>query len=91
MPFTLTAAQNRVWDEIERDLARAQPMHRLLQGDVGSGKTVIAALAAARAIENGFQAALMAPTEILAEQHFRKVAEWLAPVGVRESNGSRGA
>ena len=52
-------------------------MHRLLQGDVGSGKTVIAALAAARAIENGFQAALMAPTEILAEQHFRKVAEWL--------------
>ncbi|MEO8187324.1 MAG: ATP-dependent DNA helicase RecG [Burkholderiaceae bacterium] len=83
LPFALTAAQNRVWDEIERDLARAQPMHRLLQGDVGSGKTVIAALAAARAIENGFQAALMAPTEILAEQHFRKVAEWLAPVGVR--------
>ena len=58
-------------------------MHRLLQGDVGSGKTVIAALAAARAIESGFQAALMAPTEILAEQHFRKVAEWLAPIGVR--------
>ena len=83
LPFTLTAAQHRVWDEIERDLARAQPMHRLLQGDVGSGKTVIAALAAARAIENGFQAALMAPTEILAEQHFRKVAEWLAPIGVR--------
>ena len=78
----MTAAQHRVWDEIERDLARAQPMHRLLQGDVGSGKTVIAALAAARAIENGFQAALMAPTEILAEQHFRKVAEWLAPIGV---------
>ena len=83
LPFTLTAAQHRVWGEIERDLARAQPMHRLLQGDVGSGKTVIAALAAARAIENGFQAALMAPTEILAEQHFRKVAEWLAPIGVR--------
>ena len=58
-------------------------MHRLLQGDVGSGKTVIAALAAARAIESGFQAALMAPTEILAEQHFRKIAEWLSPVGVR--------
>ena len=58
-------------------------MHRLLQGDVGSGKTVIAALAAARAIESGFQAALMAPTEILAEQHFRKVAEWLAPIGVQ--------
>jgi ATP-dependent DNA helicase RecG len=83
LPFTLTAAQHRVWSEIERDLARAQPMHRLLQGDVGSGKTVIAALAAARAIESGFQAALMAPTEILAEQHFRKVAEWLAPIGVR--------
>ena len=83
LPFTLTGAQQRVWDEIERDLARAQPMHRLLQGDVGSGKTVIAALAAARAIECGYQAALMAPTEILAEQHFRKVAEWLAPIGVR--------
>ena len=82
LPFELTGAQQRVWSEIERDLAREQPMHRLLQGDVGSGKTVIAALAAARAIENGFQAALMAPTEILAEQHFRKVAEWLAPLGV---------
>ncbi len=83
LPFTLTAAQQRVWAEIERDLAQAQPMHRLLQGDVGSGKTVIAALAAARTIESGYQAALMAPTEILAEQHFRKVAEWLAPIGVR--------
>ncbi len=83
LPFHLTGAQQRVWSEIERDLARSQPMHRLLQGDVGSGKTVIAALAAARAIENGFQAALMAPTEILAEQHFRKVVEWLLPLGVR--------
>jgi ATP-dependent DNA helicase RecG len=83
LPFSLTGAQQHVWSEIERDIARAQPMHRLLQGDVGSGKTVIAALAAARAIENGFQAALMAPTEILAEQHFRKVAEWLSPIGVR--------
>ncbi|MBA2547158.1 MAG: ATP-dependent DNA helicase RecG [Burkholderiaceae bacterium] len=83
LPFTLTGAQQRVWGEIERDLAGHQPMHRLLQGDVGSGKTVIAALAAARAIENGFQAALMAPTEILAEQHFRRVAEWLSPLGVR--------
>ncbi|HYM47453.1 MAG TPA: ATP-dependent DNA helicase RecG, partial [Burkholderiaceae bacterium] len=83
LPFRLTGAQQRVWSEIERDLTRSQPMHRLLQGDVGSGKTVIAALAAARAIENGFQAALMAPTEILAEQHFRKVAEWLLPLGVR--------
>ena len=83
LPFALTGAQQRVWQEIENDLARKQPMHRLLQGDVGSGKTVIAALAAARAVESGYQAALMAPTEILAEQHFRKVAEWLAPVGVR--------
>ena len=82
LPFELTLAQQRVWSEIERDLALQQPMHRLLQGDVGSGKTVVAALAAARAIESGFQAALMAPTEILAEQHFRKVAEWLAPLGV---------
>ena len=83
LPFTLTGAQQRVWAEIERDLGQARPMHRLLQGDVGSGKTVIAALAAARSIESGYQAALMAPTEILAEQHFRKVAEWLAPIGVR--------
>ena len=83
LPFSLTGAQQRVWSEIGRDIARTQPMHRLLQGDVGSGKTMIAALAAARAIENGFQAALMAPTEILAEQHFRKVAEWLSPIGVR--------
>lgn len=83
LPFSLTSAQQRVWSEIERGLAGNQPMHRLLQGDVGSGKTVIAALAAARAIENGFQAALMAPTEILAEQHFRKVAEWLTPLGVQ--------
>ena len=82
LPFSLTAAQVRVWSEIEHDLARVQPMHRLLQGDVGSGKTVIAALAAARAIENGLQAALMAPTEILAEQHFPKslngCADWSA-------------
>jgi ATP-dependent DNA helicase RecG len=83
LPFSLTAAQQRVWSEIERDLAAAQPMHRLVQGDVGSGKTVIAALAAARAIECGFQAALMAPTEILAEQHFRRIEHWLAPLGVR--------
>ena len=83
LPFNLTVAQQRVWAEIEHDLARQQPMHRLLQGDVGSGKTVVAALAAARAIDNGFQAALMAPTEILAEQHFRKVAEWLTPLGVQ--------
>ncbi len=83
LPFALTGAQRRVWAEVEADLARPRPMHRLVQGDVGSGKTVIAALAAARAIEAGRQAALMAPTEILAEQHFRKVAQWLEPLGVR--------
>jgi ATP-dependent DNA helicase RecG len=82
LPFRLTAAQDRVWIEVERDLAGVRPMHRLVQGDVGSGKTVIAALAAARAIECGFQVALMAPTEILAEQHFRKIAQWLAPLDV---------
>jgi ATP-dependent DNA helicase RecG len=83
LPFALTAAQKRVWGEIERDLAAGVPMHRLVQGDVGSGKTVVAALAAARAIDAGFQAALMAPTEILAEQHFGRIGEWLAPLGVR--------
>jgi len=83
LPFRLTRAQVRAWGEIERDLAAAHPMNRLLQGDVGSGKTVVAALAALRAVESGWQAAVMAPTEILAEQHHRKFAEWLAPLGVR--------
>ncbi|RIQ19222.1 ATP-dependent DNA helicase RecG [Bordetella avium] len=82
LPFTLTGAQQRVVAEIATDLARPYPMHRLLQGDVGSGKTVVAAVAAAQAIANGFQVALMAPTEILAEQHFRKLAAWLEPLGV---------
>ena len=82
LPFTLTEAQRRVGDEIADDLARGQPMHRLLQGDVGSGKTVVAALAAAIAIDSGWQCALMAPTEILAEQHFRKLVHWLEPLGV---------
>ncbi|MGE5117926.1 MAG: ATP-dependent DNA helicase RecG, partial [Betaproteobacteria bacterium] len=82
LPFTLTAAQCRVVDEIAADLARQRPMHRLLQGDVGSGKTVVAALAAATAIDAGWQCALMAPTEILAEQHFRKLVDWLEPLGV---------
>jgi ATP-dependent DNA helicase RecG len=82
LPFALTAAQCRVWGEIERDLAREHPMQRLVQGDVGSGKTVVAALAAARAIESGRQAALMAPTELLAEQHFGRIAQWLAPLRV---------
>ena len=82
LPFALTQAQQRVGQEIAADLARAQPMHRLLQGDVGSGKTVVAALAAAIAIDSGWQCALMAPTEILAEQHFRKLVQWLQPLGV---------
>ncbi len=83
LPFTLTAAQRRVVAEIEHDLALTQPMHRLLQGDVGSGKTVVAALAAATAISAGWQCALMAPTEILAEQHFRRLVGWLEPLGLR--------
>jgi ATP-dependent DNA helicase RecG len=82
LPFALTAAQQRVWHEIEADLARESPMQRLVQGDVGSGKTVVAALAAARAIESGWQAALMAPTELLAEQHFGRIALWLGPLGI---------
>jgi ATP-dependent DNA helicase RecG len=82
LPFRLTGAQVRAWGEIERDLEQPHPMHRLLQGDVGSGKTVLAVLAALRAVENGMQAAVMAPTEILAEQHFRKFSEWLGPLGV---------
>jgi ATP-dependent DNA helicase RecG len=91
LPFALTAAQRRVGEEIARDLARGQPMHRLLQGDVGSGKTVVAALAAAIAIDSGWQCALMAPTEILAEQHFRKLVALLEPLGVRVAwlTGSR--
>jgi ATP-dependent DNA helicase RecG len=80
LPFQLTAAQRRVGEEIARDIGRAVPMHRLLQGDVGSGKTVVAALAAAIAIDAGWQCALMAPTEILAEQHFRKLIGWLEPL-----------
>ncbi|MFM9916025.1 MAG: ATP-dependent DNA helicase RecG [Rhizobacter sp.] len=97
LPFTLTGAQRRVVEEIAADLQRARtdqrdgdrdphaaavPMHRLLQGDVGSGKTVVAALAAAIAIHNGWQCALMAPTEILADQHFRKLVGWLEPLGI---------
>jgi ATP-dependent DNA helicase RecG len=82
LPFKLTAAQQRVCAEIARDLERPVPMHRLLQGDVGSGKTVVAALAAAICIDAGWQCALMAPTEILAEQHFRKMLGWLEPLGV---------
>ncbi|HYD79626.1 MAG TPA: ATP-dependent DNA helicase RecG [Paucimonas sp.] len=83
LPFRLTGAQQRVLAEIRADLCASFPMQRLLQGDVGSGKTVVAALAAAQAIDSGYQAVLMAPTEILAEQHFRKIASWLEPLGVQ--------
>ncbi len=82
LPFALTPAQDRVVAEVAEDLRRTTPMHRLLQGDVGSGKTVVAALAATAAIDSGWQCALMAPTEILAEQHFRKLIGWLEPLGV---------
>ena len=83
LPFQLTAAQQRVGAEITADLQKNIPMHRLLQGDVGSGKTVVAALAAARCMGAGWQCALMAPTEILAEQHFRKLLSWLEPLGIQ--------
>ncbi|MFM2057344.1 MAG: hypothetical protein RLY71_1729 [Pseudomonadota bacterium] len=91
LPFALTGAQQRVVAEIRADLARPQPMHRLLQGDVGSGKTVVAALAATVAMAAGWQCALMAPTEILAEQHFRKLVQWLEPLGIQIAwlSGSR--
>ena len=91
LPFALTGAQRRVAEEIAQDLQLGQPMHRLLQGDVGSGKTVVAALAAAICIDAGWQCALMAPTEILAEQHFRKLLDWLTPlnVGVAWLTGSQ--
>jgi len=83
LPFRLTAAQQRVCGDIEADLKKNIPMHRLLQGDVGAGKTVVAALAAARCMDAGWQCALMAPTEILAEQHFRKLIGWLEPLGIK--------
>ncbi len=83
LPFELTRAQGRVCAEIAQDLALHKPMHRLLQGDVGSGKTVVAALAATICMDAGWQCALMAPTEILADQHFRKLVGWLEPLGVR--------
>ena len=85
LPFGLTDAQRRCLGEINADIGQAHPMQRLLQGDVGSGKTVLAALAAVAAVDSGWQAAVMAPTEILAEQHYRKFSEWLAPLGIRIS------
>jgi ATP-dependent DNA helicase RecG len=82
LPFALTPAQERVWREIRTDMAEPYPMNRLLQGDVGSGKTVVAALAILTAVESGYQAALMAPTEILAEQHLMTLTELLEPLAV---------
>lgn len=82
LPFALTNAQNRVINEINHDLSQAWPMSRLVQGDVGSGKTLVAAAAALSAIEAGYQVALMAPTEILAEQHVKSFSEWLTPLGL---------
>lgn len=82
LPFALTDAQEKVVSEICRDMAQTHPMHRLLQGDVGSGKTIVAALSALTAIESGAQVAVMAPTEILAEQHFIKFKQWLEPLGI---------
>ncbi len=83
LPFALTGAQQRVFEQIQRDLSQPHPMLRLVQGDVGSGKTVVAALAAMLAVEQGSQAALMAPTELLAEQHLANLRAWLEPLGVR--------
>lgn len=85
LPFALTGAQQKVLREIEADLKQSHPMHRLLQGDVGSGKTIVAAMSALIGIEAGFQVALMAPTEILAEQHYLKLSAWLAPLGIQVS------
>lgn len=83
LPFALTGAQQRVFEQIRQDLAQPHPMLRLVQGDVGSGKTVVAALAAMCAVEAGRQAALMAPTELLAEQHLNNLRSWLEPLGIR--------
>src|SRR5574343_1965529 len=83
LPFALTAAQERAYGEICSDLNQSYPMQRLLQGDVGSGKTIVAALAACQALEAGYQAALMAPTELLAEQHHNKLLDWLTPLGIK--------
>jgi ATP-dependent DNA helicase RecG len=83
LPFALTAAQRRVMEEVRRDMESLSSMQRLVQGDVGSGKTAVAAFALLKAVENGCQSALMAPTEILARQHFETLFKWFAPLGVR--------
>ena len=83
LPYSLTGAQRRVYDEVAADMRKPEPMLRLVQGDVGSGKTVVAALAALRAVEAGKQVALMAPTELLAEQHLNNFRSWLEPLGIQ--------
>lgn len=83
LPFSLTEQQHKAWREISADMQREQPMHRILQGDVGSGKTVISALALAKAVENGYQGCIMAPTEILARQHYETLQQFLQPAGIR--------
>ena len=82
LPFSLTEAQERVLQEIRHDLLQEFPMHRLVQGDVGSGKTIVAALAACSVMENKLQCALMAPTEILAEQHYHNLSRLFNPLGI---------
>ena len=82
LPFALTAAQQKVVSEISHDLQQPHPMQRLLLGDVGSGKTIVACLAALQMLEHGWQVAMMAPTEILAEQHYKKLSGWLQPLGI---------
>src|SRR5439155_17175184 len=88
LPFALTGAQRRAIDEIGRDLAGPHPMHRLLQGDVGSGKTLVAVSALLVAVQGGYQGALMAPTEVLAEQHFLGIRDLLAELTVKDTTGS---
>ena len=90
LPYALTAAQERVWDEIRADMGAPFPMHRLLQGDVGSGKTIVAALGVLTAVEAGYQAAVMAPTEILAEQHFMTFRQLLEPLGRHQGHFCNG-
>lgn len=82
LPFSLTESQQQAWDAIRHDLSQTRPMLRLLQGDVGCGKTIVAALAALAAVQSGYQVALMVPTEILAEQHFSHFTEWFEPFGI---------
>jgi ATP-dependent DNA helicase RecG len=83
LPFRLTRAQGKVWEEIRKDMERPLPMNRLIQGDVGSGKTIVSLLAGLNAIECGYQAAIMAPTEVLAEQHYLTTHRWMEPLGIR--------